>query len=211
MSNYTKPNIILDLDETVIYSLSKKDLSKLGDQEKVLETINKNYETHSMDNGYYTVCERPDLQPFLTYLFENFNVSIWTAASKDYALFIIDNIIIDKEKTRKIDWTFFSYHCDLSESKTKSIKNLKMLWDHYKLDGYTKENTIILDDHPVVFKTQEANCIYMDPFQINKGNMNNPSDDFLRRLQERLKIIKSDFDKGIPMDTTNANEILAGR
>ena len=41
-------------------------------------------------DGHYKVFERPGLQEFLDYLFANFNVSVWTAASKSYALFIID-------------------------------------------------------------------------------------------------------------------------
>ena len=76
------------------------------------------------EENYYIIFERPGLQQFLTFLFKYFNVSIWTAASKDYALFIIDKIIIAGNKDRKIDYVFFSYHCGISKKiKKKAVKS----------------------------------------------------------------------------------------
>lgn len=208
MSYNTKPNLILDLDETLIYSISEKELSGLEKTTK--DKLFSKYATYEMDGGYYTVVERPGLQKFLKYAFENFNVSIWTAASKDYALFIIDNIIIGENSDRTLDWIFCSYHCELSEKKMKSIKNLDMLWDNYNLDGYSKDNTIIMDDHPIVYKTQTKNCIFMDPFQITDADIDE-RDDFLDRVIPELKIMKEEFDKGKPMNTERANRNLSSK
>jgi hypothetical protein len=122
-------------------------------------------------------------------LFKNFNVSIWTAASKDYALFIIEKIILKDNPNRKLDWVFFSYHCDMSKNKKKSSKNLDMIWDEYKIDGYTKNNTVIIDDYDEVFNTQPNNCIIAKPFEFTNDNSEN--DTYLRDLTNALKNIKS--------------------
>ena len=96
------PNIILDLDQTIISAEADEDYDFNKNNKKV-----KLFKYYDMDS-YYIIFERPGLQPFLDFLFSNFNVSIWTAASKDYALFIINKIILQNKKKRKIDWIFFS-------------------------------------------------------------------------------------------------------
>lgn len=142
--------------------------------------------------GYYIVFERPGLQKFLDFLFENFNVSIWTAASKDYALFIIEHIILanrENKPQRKLDWIFFSYHCDISKRIKKGTKDLSVIWEDYKLDGFSKYNTVILDDYDEVYNTQKHNCIIAEPFEFAAEKSEN--DDFLERLKpELLSMIK---------------------
>jgi hypothetical protein len=81
-----------------------------------------------MEN-YYIIFERPGLQQFLTFLFKNFNVSIWTAASKDYALFIIDKIIIAGNKNRKIDNN--SDKCNCNKIIRKINQNAAKLKTYY--------------------------------------------------------------------------------
>jgi hypothetical protein len=164
--NKTKLNIILDLDQTIISAESSEEY----DQEKN-KTKEKKFIFHNMDN-YYTIFERPGLQIFLDYLFKNFNVSIWTAASKDYALFIIDNIILQNKKERQLDWVFFSYHCDLSRKLTKRSQSLSMLWEDYQDE---------------VFKTQEDNCIIAIPFGFEDKNSH--KDNYLKKLENALKTI----------------------
>ena len=115
-----KLNILLDLDETLISSKASEEFN-FKNKKKM-----KKFDFEDMD-GYYIIFERPNLQKFLTYVFENFNVSVWTAASKDYALFIIDKIIIGNRKNRKLDYIFFSYHCDISKKMVKGIKRLQIL------------------------------------------------------------------------------------
>lgn len=178
-----KMNLILDLDATLICSKTSKkfDFKKNNNMSKASK-----FKFHDMD-GYYVVFERPGLQEFLDYVFKKFNVSIWTAASKDYGLYIIDNIILDKNKPhRKLDWAFFSYHCDISkEKKDGKTKSLEMLWDEYKINGFNKDNTYILDDYKEVFKTQMERCFWCTPFAFHKDGSEN--DDYLKRLQNCLQ------------------------
>ena len=104
----SKGYFVLDLDQTLISAEPAEEYDFSKNKSKA-----KQFVFHDMD-GYYVVFERPGLQPFLTYLFDNFNVSIWTAASKDYALFIIEKIILAGNKNRKIDFIFFSFKNSLN-------------------------------------------------------------------------------------------------
>jgi len=181
-----KPNVFLDLDQTVISSETFS--GKFSDWEKA------NKFNYKIMEDCYIVFERPGLQKFLKFLFSNFNVSIWTAASKDYALFIIENIIIDKKKSRHIDWIFFSYHCDISSSIKKGTKDLSILWDKYKIPGYNKSNTIIIDDYDEVYKTQPTNCVKVKPFEFFEHGSEN--DNFLEKLAKELRLIKKSIKIG---------------
>ena len=183
-------NVVLDLDQTLISAEASDEYDFNSNKAKA-----KKFEFHDMD-GYYVVFERPGLQPFLDYLFANFNVSVWTAASKDYALFIIDKIILSKPN-RHLDWVFFSYHCDISKKKKDGSKDLSMFWDEYKLIGYDKDNTVIIDDYDEVYKTQPDNCIVAFPFEFTEKDSH--KDDYLPHLQRAL----STMHKGKPAASVN--------
>jgi TFIIF-interacting CTD phosphatase-like protein len=154
-------NILLDLDNTLISAEPITDFpfTKEGMREKAM-----NFPIHNMD-GYYIVFERPDLQDFLDYLFSNYNVAVWTAASKDYAIFIVEHILL-KKPNRTLDFILFSYHGDIAYKKHKGTKNLKLIWDTLELDGYTPDNTIIIDDLKDVYDTQPTNAINIKAFEI---------------------------------------------
>lgn len=177
-----KMNIVLDLDQTVISAEAYEDYNTKHNKRKA-----KKFSYEDMD-GYYVVFERPGLQPFLDFLFSNFNVSVWTAASKDYALFIIEKILL-KKPGRKIDWIFFSYHCEISKKIKKRTKHLHMFWEKYEMEGYNVNNTIILDDYDEVYNTQKNNCIFMKPFEFTEDDSEN--DNFLQLIKPHLENILS--------------------
>ena len=178
-----KLNILLDLDQTLISAEALEEYDAIKNEAK-----SKKFTSKKMDE-YYIVFERPGLQDFLTYLFNNFNVSIWTAASKDYALFIIDKIILQNKPERKLDWILFSYHCDISKKLKRGSKMLDVLWDEYKIEGYNEDNTIILDDYNEVYNSQPANCIIAKPFEFTDDN--SYQDKFLHDLQEAMEKYKN--------------------
>lgn len=193
----TKPCVWLDLDQTLISAEANEDY----DFEKYKSRA-KLFNFCDMD-GYYIVFERPHLQEFLDFLFSNFNVSVWTAASKDYALFIIENIIA-KQPERKLDYIFFSYHCDISKKRKNGTKDLSILWDIYKLGGYSAENTVILDDYDEVHNTQPGNCIIAEPFEFTKEGSEN--DSFLKKLIPKMKQMSKNIskNKNQPADSVNS-------
>lgn len=176
--NRKKWNILLDLDETLISSLPT-------DGDTLPPHKSKKFLKHDMD-GYYIVHERPGLQNFLDWLFLNFNVSVWTAATPLYAAEVIKNVILAGKNDRCIDWAFFSYHCNISKkmSSSKGTKDLSMLWKKYNIRGYTSENTVILDDYDHVHEIQKFNCVIATPFNAMKEQ--SEADDFLVKLRGLL-------------------------
>lgn len=170
-------NILLDLDNTIISSISKAEECKSHKPRMKL------FKYEDMD-GYYTVFERPGLQKFLDYLFKHFNVSIWTAASKTYALFIIDKFILKDHPKRKLDYILFSHHCKESNEKYKTQKSLKML--EKMIENYDLKSTYIIDDHPDVYKAQPENCIQIEEFDFKKRRSyeDNKLEGIITRLEE---------------------------
>jgi TFIIF-interacting CTD phosphatase-like protein len=178
----TKLNIILDLDQTLISAEADEeyDFAKYKSKAKLFE--------YKDMEGYYLVFSRPGLQEFLDFLFTNFNVSVWTAASKDYALFIIDKIILAGKANRKLDYIFFSYHCDKSKKEKHGSKDLTMLWDVFNLEGYTKENTIIIDDNDEVRDNQPDNVLVAPAFEFTEEGSD--KDTFLYKIKSKLRKMK---------------------
>lgn len=147
----SKPNIILDLDQTLIYAepLGKDKTQKIAKLKPQIEKFTSgslfNIETLTYESSVslkdrnifimdddYIIFLRPGLQEFLDYLFKNFNVCVWTAASKDYALFIIQYIILlmdDNENkldpSRHVELIMFYYHCILSKKEVGGTKDRK--------------------------------------------------------------------------------------
>lgn len=191
----TKPKkaLVLDLDHTLICSEDDFNEDKHSDLMKKLKC-------KDMD-GYYMVFERPGLQKFLDYIFANFTVSVWTAASKDYALFIIEHMVIAGNKNRKLDWIFFSYHCDLSQNLKDGTKDLRMIWEEYGIEGYSKDNTVIIDDYDEVFATQPGQCIKAPVWEVM--DKDSEHDKFLiSAVPELKKMAKSRSSS--PADAVNA-------
>lgn len=184
-----KINLLLDLDQTLISAETPEEIRVGYEKEK------KTFDMYNMDNEYYIYC-RPKLQEFLDYVFENFNVSVWTAASKDYALFIIEKIIVRPH--RKLDFIFFSYHCDISKNERYFTKHLTMLWDVYGLKTYNEKNTFILDDNlEEVYQCQTNNCIVAPPFEFTRTDFSK-LDNFFDRLIPELDKLLQRIKKGDP-------------
>ena len=187
-----KPRILLDLDSTLIFAEPTEDYDFNKNKDKASK-----FKYHDMD-GYYIVFERPGTQKFLDFLFDNYTVSVWTAASKDYALFVIQKIILQKSN-RTLDHIFFSYHCDISSWKKSGTKDLTTLSDIFNLPGYSKDTTVILDDYDEVHRTQPGQCVIAIPFEFSTENSEN--DEFLNALQPHMRKLADEINAGRPIDT----------
>jgi TFIIF-interacting CTD phosphatase-like protein len=174
-------NVVLDLDNTLIYSI---------DYNKVDKNKPQPYKCYPMDQDYL-VCERPGLQRFLTWLFKNFNVMVWSAASSDYVDFIVKEIVIGKKKNRNVEHVFSSEKCDESQQKyNDDTKNLNLLWDTYDFEGYGPFNTLIVDDMKHVIKSQPNNSIRIKKFVANQSGL---EDTDLVRVQNDLTEVNNRF------------------
>tara|TARA_B100000073_G_scaffold347754_1_gene363185 strand:- start:1888 stop:2478 length:591 start_codon:yes stop_codon:yes gene_type:complete len=186
-----KKTVVLDLDDTLIHSCVCEKMKKWNHERR--ERIEKKLVWHNMED-YYLVCERPGLQNFLDYLFKNFNVIVWTAASKDYALFIIKKCILTKPD-RDLKYIFFDYHCDISQVVYKDHKEfkkpqkcLKLLEEHFKVNNINvdKGNVRLIDDLIDHKKTNGVNCIQIFAWKAAAPESHNDTvlkDDIIPQLE----------------------------
>lgn len=178
-------SVILDLDNTLISSLSLKEIKKIKNIDK------RKLEYHTME-GYYRVYSRPHLKKFLSYIFKNFDVSVWTAASRDYASFIIEKIIIGGKKDRQIKMFLYDNNCDESQKyyDENSPKDLRYL---YNFNGYHPCNTVIIDDLSDVFKANPKQTIRAPYFDAKKDS--SEKDEFLLDTINILEELKERYIK----------------
>lgn len=175
-------NIILDLDETLVSSMPIEEVNLSSPKTKKFNYIN-------IENEYISFL-RPNLQEFLTKIFNDFNVSIWSAGSQSYVLYIVENVILKNHPERCIDYIMFSYHCKLSKKLYKNTKDLSMLWNTFHLQGYNKDNTMIIDDFKEdVYKNNPNNCFLAEPFDYKSKHSH--KDDFLNKLYPILNKFKN--------------------
>ena len=175
-----KLNIFLDLDNTLLSAIPLEDMKwNKANKEKALC-----FKVHNMED-YYVIFERPGLQEFLDYLFKNYNVNVWSAASKDYVAFIIQEIILIKPE-RKLGYVLFSYHCDLSKKiYNKGIKDLRLVWEYFDLPGLDPSNTLIIDDLVKVKKINKENCIDIKEFEFEDEDSEH--DNEFESIKERIE------------------------
>ena len=163
-----RQNVLLDLDETII---SGKACDDEIDFDKDKTQLMK-FKFHNMDD-LYLISERPCLQEFLTELFQKYTVSVWTAASKDYALFIVENVILNNPvgtPKRNLKYIFWSDHGAISKKLyDRKPKKLSLLWDVFSLPGFDPYNTIIIDDYDKVVSCQQDNAIKIAEFDCIKN------------------------------------------
>jgi TFIIF-interacting CTD phosphatase-like protein len=185
-----KNHIFLDLDSTIINSLSPDEIKLCNDNEFYPLDLFKCHKYYFKNKLEFYIFERPHLQSFLDFLFKHFNVSVFTAAQKDYATFIVDNII-EINPNRRLTYFFYSYHSDITYNYMRGLKDLNILWSIYDLDDVKPCNTIILDDNSEVFSTNKRNCIRVPEFSIilEKENTNIIQNDNLNEEQENIKIV----------------------
>ena len=155
---YTKKfTIILDIDNTIMTSYDESEINI-----DLLKKYNLNF---IKDKNIYFV-ERPHIQTLLDFVFKYFNVIIWTAATRSYALQVIKHIILNKPN-RKIELLLSRDICNFSFKKYQNMKQLKLLWIDLNLTHLNESNVLLIDDLYNNCKYQEKNCIWIPPFDIN--------------------------------------------
>jgi hypothetical protein len=184
-------NVILDLDNTIINALAHSDRDKLpsevSDKFKYADYI-----------PFFRIYARPHLQEFLDWLFANCNVAVFTAAEKDYALFIIENFILIKPE-RKLEFTFYREHVDLGESLyPDSMKDLRLVWDFFHVQNFYPSNTVIIDDLDLVCQTNPQNCIRIPGFfvvdeETHEPNESSVTDTELLKMIDTLTTLKNKY------------------
>lgn len=140
----------------------------------------------------FNIYPRPHIKEFLNYCFKEFDsVSIWTAASKDWADRVLNTVA--PKRTFRFVWS--EDRCTYRSDRNKIyqgdffafpivIKPLKKVWRKY--DDMTRDNTIIVDDTPNTYKDNYGNAIPITTYK----HEDDKNDDELLKLIQFLKTIK---------------------
>jgi TFIIF-interacting CTD phosphatase-like protein len=173
--NRKKYNIILDLDETLINTIPST------------QNVNDRHIDRIQLNDNLTVYSRNELQYFLTYLFDNYNVSVWSAGTEPYVEFIVNNIILKYD--RRVDFVLSRKDCVKSQEmfpNKQCLKNLKYVYnniDIYNSQYYNECNTVLVDDNISTYHANYTNTILATSFNLDYVYFN---DDYLRQLKRLL-------------------------
>ena len=192
-----KLTLVVDLDETLIKSMDRRQAKSHQEQAAVLKKLGLG--PYDMA-GHYAVWERPGLQPFLDFIFHNFNVVIWTAASKDYCGFIVNRVVCPVEKPkRQLSLCLWSDHGEASEREYQSPKSLDWLWGIMKLKGYemNEHNCLGLDDYAMSTrppprgldgrKAYEPNALLVRAWEFDPKDQISNGSLYLDGVQEGLR------------------------
>ena len=189
-------NVLLDLDNTIINSLEPQEIKFVNPEFRGFSRTPtpSHFESHfhyeDMD-PYFRVYGRPHLDDFLDFLFAHFNVGVFTAAESEYALFIIKHFI-ETKPGRKVNVIFYRYHVESGEKRygDGKIKDLRLLWEHYKLPFFYPHNTILIDDLIDVKETNPYNVFRLKSFDVLKGNKPNEDAIYDRELYHVMDTLK---------------------
>ena len=182
MTTQSNKLVILDLDATLI---SAQSLDKFKSEKKNAKKATKFSRRYTMED-YYEIFGRPHLDVFLDFLFENFKVAVWTAASQLYALSVVQNFVLTKSD-RTLEFILFDYHNEHSIKNARGTKDLQFLSTFYGITEY--DDMIILDDFEDVINVNKKQSIKAPFFEFKKRNSHN--DSWMLRVIPRLKRWKS--------------------
>lgn len=159
----SRPTLILDLDNTLVYSTTKQ--SEKYDHE--LE-INHNGRSQTV-----WVVERPHLQQFLDVLYDKYEIVLFTAGIRQYGIKVLKAIDPKLRIQYLLDRRFCTILGKNQRNQDLYIKDLRIL-------GRDLSRTLIVDDRDYSFCLDAANGHLIPGFDGN-GN-----DDCLVQLQDYL-------------------------
>lgn len=192
-SDCNKLNVILDIDETLVYFINKRFFKHSWDL--LSEEEKSKYTVHPNNSGIFIV--RPHLNKFLTFLFKHCNVSLWTLSDKEYAEGVAKQFVLGKSPTRTLQHIFNAdEHADAASDLHGNNKDLNWLWYHSDFKCFAECNTILIDDLPknTMNPSNRKNAITINPFALfgevkdrSKPYTDVSQDDTLLNIMEVLK------------------------
>ncbi|MEL6166068.1 MAG: HAD family hydrolase, partial [Cyanobacteria bacterium J06628_3] len=142
--------LILDIDETLIYS-SEKQLDRIPD--------------FKLDK--YFVYTRPGLEEFILNCSKLFNLAIWTASSSEYAREVIKNIFSDN---LPLDFVFTGERCVLRRNLDLDVIEIFKPLKKVKRKGYSLNHVLIVDNIAETFKYNYGNGILVKEYLGEKND-----------------------------------------
>ena len=165
--------LILDLDSTLIFS---------SDQ----PSVPYNFTFVPPGGARFWVVLRPGLYEFLSDAAADYDLAVWTAGGYNYAAEIVSRII---PFDINLKFVYDNRKCVKKVSTWGPaegvilFKPLKKVWKR-KTSGYTKKNTLILDDTPMTYCKNYGNAIPIKSF------VGDPADRELERVGKLLKMLR---------------------
>lgn len=179
----TDKNIILDLDETLVYSHAEiTEFEKLG--------VFKNSNINMIRDRLYTIkfkdgdvvwgVTRPHLEEFLVFCFSYFKkVIVWSAGIEEYVKKVCKFIFKDLPQP---DLILTKNDC-IQVGGIAKIKPLKKIIKSESWLGLTMDNTYFIDDQSYTFSENQSNAIHIPGFHpSSEKEILNGSDDTLLML-----------------------------
>ncbi|KAI3957771.1 hypothetical protein MKX01_007602 [Papaver californicum] len=122
--------------------------------------------------------KRPFCDDFLKFLFQNFDVGVWSSRTKRNVDSVVDFVMGDTKKNLLFCWD--QYHCtdtgySTLENRQKPLvlKELKKLWNKHDQNlpwekgAYNESNTILLDDSPYkALRNPPHTAIFPPPYRF---------------------------------------------
>ncbi|TXG79349.1 MAG: phosphoprotein phosphatase [Spirochaetes bacterium] len=167
--------LILDLDETLFYSEHKSRMNDVS-----FDFINESFPI--FEGEYYTMF-RPHLKEFLKYIFANFTIAVYTAASQDYAELLLTKMGVN---LNTLEFLWARDRCTIKYDYENGFGNPVAHKKLYKVGKkYNLDNILMVDDKPHLIDCY-GNVIGIKPFYGDS------SDKELLRLINYLDKIKDE-------------------
>lgn len=156
--------IVLDLDETLVHTTPTvhTHLERIG--------------TYRVFASVDIIYKRPHLDKFLQFAFDQFQVGIWTAASEDYAKYILSKILKESQVplfvfssnrcTQRINYENITTR-DSSADAVVMIKRLSKVRRTYKI---ARDDILVVDDKKHTFRENTGNGIQVIAFEGQKDD-----------------------------------------
>lgn len=164
-TKHQRKTLILDLDETLIHSLSKT--NRMSTAHMVEVRLNSNLAT------LYYVYKRPFCDEFLRLVSNWFDVYIFTASAKEYADPVINWLERDRPYFAK---RFYRDNCTLRQG-AGYIKDLSVV-------GVELSKVILVDNSPISYSLNYENAIDIE------GWIDDPTDNELLQLLPLLNSLR---------------------
>lgn len=170
--------IVLDIDLTLVCAEEVKDKVEIKEEKKEIKLReDEDYNIIYREIRCFSGKKRPHLNTFLDYVFENFDIAVWSAGNEQYVKPSVEHIFGERKSLLK--FVYHVEHCENGSNKDQKIKPLS------KITGYNPSKIIIIDDNENSFIKNEHNAIKISSWSDDK------TDDKLLKCIEILKILKT--------------------
>ena len=189
----SKPVLVLDMDETMIYGKLSKEHAKLM-KDRTEKSELKHFKPKDLPD--YWVLKRPDLLTFLCEMRKHFRLFVWTAGLQSYADPILDWI---EEDNNFFERRYYRESC-FTTPTGQYVKDLR------NLAGVELSRVLLLDNNKEAYLFNQSNGVPIIDF---KGNM---EDRELLGTYARVLRAAADYDdvrNGIARDLAELKDCVA--